>query len=63
MTPAGTTMTIAKNEKHQEYSRYAAHCLQMAAASKDQGTRALQREMTAEWLRLAEMALHPLKRG
>jgi hypothetical protein len=55
-------MATSKNEKHKEYSHYAAHCLQMAAASKDKGTRAIQRKMIAEWLRLAEMALHPLKR-
>jgi hypothetical protein len=34
----------------------------MVAATKDQEARALIREMTAEWLRLADAALHPLKR-
>jgi hypothetical protein len=56
-------MATAKNDKHKEYSRYAAHCLQMASAAKDQGTRTIQREMTAEWLKLADAALHPLKRA
>jgi hypothetical protein len=50
------------NNKHKEYARYAAHCLQMASAAKDQETRAIQREMSAEWLNLAEAVLHPLRR-
>jgi hypothetical protein len=60
LMPARTIVTTP-NDKHKEYSRYAAHCLTTAAAS-DQETRAIQREMTAEWLNLAEAALHPLKR-
>jgi hypothetical protein len=55
-------MPPSKNEKHKEYSRYAAHCLQMAAAAKDQKTPTIQREMTAEWLKLADAVLHPLRR-
>jgi hypothetical protein len=55
-------MAIPKNDKHRQYSRYAAHCLQMASAAKDQEICTIQREMTAEWLNLAELALHPLKR-
>jgi hypothetical protein len=55
-------MAVHKNEKHKEYARYAAHCLNMVAGTKDQAARALNREMAAEWLKLAEMALHPLKR-
>jgi hypothetical protein len=45
------------NDKNKEYARYAVHCLQMAAAAKDEETRAIQREMTAEWLNLAEAFL------
>jgi hypothetical protein len=56
-------VTIPKNNKHKEYSRYAAHCLTMVTATKDQEARALIREMTAEWLNLADAALHPLKRA
>jgi hypothetical protein len=55
-------MTTPKNEKHKQYSRYAAYCLQRAAAAKDEQTRIVQREMTAEWLILADAVLHPLKR-
>ena len=45
------------NDKNKEYARYAAPCLQMAAAANDEETRAIQREMTAEWLNLAEVFL------
>jgi hypothetical protein len=62
MKPARITVTIPKNEKHKEYSRYAAHCLQRASAASDPETRTIEREMTAEWLRLADAVLHPLKR-
>jgi hypothetical protein len=44
---------------HKEYARYAAHCLQIVTAAKDQETRSIQREMAAEWLRLADAILHP----
>jgi hypothetical protein len=56
-------VVIPKTNKHKQYAGYAAHCLNMVAATKDQEARALNREMAAEWLRLAEMALHPLKRA
>ena len=51
-------MASPKKEKHREYSRYAAHCLHMVTAAKDQGERAIQREMAAEWLKLADVVLH-----
>jgi hypothetical protein len=56
-------MAVLKSNKHKEYAGYAAHCLNMVAATKDQAARALNREMAAEWLKLADMALHPLKRA
>jgi hypothetical protein len=55
-------MTGPKNEKRKVYARYAAHCLHMVTAAKDQASRAIQREMAAEWLKLADDAPHPLKR-
>jgi hypothetical protein len=55
-------MTIPKNDKHKEYTRYAEHCLQMATLATDQDSRSIQREMAAEWLRLADAIRHPLKR-
>lgn len=48
------------NDKHKEYARYAVHCLHMVTAAKDQDNRAIQREMAAEWLKLADAVLHPL---
>jgi hypothetical protein len=54
-------MAIPKNDKHKEYVRYAAHCLDMVPATKDQDARAINREMAAEWLKLADAVLRPLK--
>ena len=50
------------NDKNKEYARYAAHCLHMVTVAKNQDDRAIQREMAAEWLKLADAVLHPLKR-
>jgi hypothetical protein len=55
-------MAGPKNEKRKIYAQYAAHCLHMVAAAKDQGSRAIQREMAAEWLKLADDTRSPLKR-
>jgi hypothetical protein len=54
-------MAQLTNDEHKEYARYAAHCLNMVPATKDQEARALNREMAAEWLKLADAILHPLK--
>jgi hypothetical protein len=54
-------MATSKGDKHKEYVRYAAHCLNLVPATKDQEACALNREMAAEWLRLADAVLHPLK--
>jgi hypothetical protein len=54
-------MADSKNDKHKDYSRYAAHCLEMVPATRDQDARAINREMAAEWLRLADTVIHPLK--
>jgi hypothetical protein len=55
-------MTIRKNNKHKEYARYAEHCLRLVPATAGQEYSAVQREMAAEWLRLAETILRPLAR-
>ena len=55
-------MAIPKNGKYKEYARYAAHCLNLVASTKDQESRCINREMAAEWLKLADGVLHPLKR-
>ena len=58
----GKIMAAPKNDKYKDYARYAAHCLDVVPVTGDQDTRAINREMAAEWLRLAEAALHPLRR-
>jgi hypothetical protein len=47
-------MAIQKNNKHKEYTRFARECLEMVAVTTDQESRSIQREMAAEWLRLAD---------
>jgi hypothetical protein len=47
-------MAIPKNDKRKEYARYAVHCLNMVTTAADQESRAIQREMAAEWLKLAD---------
>jgi hypothetical protein len=54
-------MAKPKNDKHKDYARYAAHCLDMITTTKDQEARAINREMAAEWLKLADAIAHPLK--
>lgn len=59
----GPIMAVPKNAKHKDYVRYAQHCLEMVALAKNQPARSLQREMAAEWLRLADEVLqeaHPV---
>jgi hypothetical protein len=54
-------MAILKNNKHKDYTRFAAHCLEMVTIERDQVSRSIQREMAAEWLRLADAVLRPSK--
>jgi hypothetical protein len=51
----------AKNDKRKDYARHAAHCLDVVTTTKDQEARSINREMAAEWLKLADAILHPLK--
>lgn len=53
---------VPKNNTHKDYVRYAEHCLKMVPLAPDQEYRNVQREMAAEWLKLADAVLHPLKR-
>ena len=39
--------------QREEYMRYAEHCLRMAKVATSREDRIIQREMAAEWLRLA----------
>jgi len=50
-------MASAEINKHKEYSRYAAHCLNIVPRIKNQDDRIINHEMAAEWLRLADAAL------
>ncbi len=54
-------MAIPKIDKRKEYARYAAHCLNLVASTKDQDSRCINREMAAEWMKLADAIPHPLK--
>jgi len=54
-------MVTPKNNKHKDYARFAVRCLEMTGAKERQDDRAILREMTAEWLRLADTIAHPLK--
>jgi len=56
-------MAIPKGEKHKEYARYAAHCLNTVTITKDRDSRTIQREMAAEWKRLANDLRRSSKRG
>jgi hypothetical protein len=50
-------MTVPNNYK--DYARYAEHCLKIVNAITDQESRRIQREMAAEWLRLAHVVRRP----
>ena len=50
---------MPKNDKYKDYARYAERCLNMVAATTDRESRSIQREMAAEWLRLADAIRRP----
>jgi hypothetical protein len=54
-------MANPKSDKHKDYAHYAAHCSYLETAAKDPDSRDIQREMAAEWLKLADAILRPLK--
>ena len=54
-------MAIPKSDQYKDYVRYAEHCLNLTASIKDQDERAINREMAAEWLKLADAIAHPIK--
>jgi hypothetical protein len=53
-------MAIPVTDKHVDYAHYAAHCLYLMSAAADPDSRAIQREMAAEWLKLADAVRNPL---
>jgi hypothetical protein len=52
-------MAISKTDMHKEYERYAALCLNMVAVTQDPESRAIQRKMAAEWMKVADAIGHP----
>ena len=56
-------MAIPKGRKRKEYVGYATHCLNMLTITKDQELRTVQRQMAAEWMRLADFVRRPSRRG
>jgi hypothetical protein len=54
-------MAIPAPDKHKVYAHYAAHCTYLMTAASDLDSHAIQREMAAEWLKLANAILYPLK--
>jgi hypothetical protein len=61
-TAQGHSMPKPTNSQFKTYANYAAHCLQMVAATKVQEERCIMREMAVEWIRLADDLLDPRKR-
>jgi hypothetical protein len=55
-------MSIQNSDKYKDYAHYAAHCLYLVSAATDSDSRAIQQEMAAEWLKLAE-AVRPRSRS
>jgi hypothetical protein len=52
-------MAAPKDDKHAKYAHYAAHCLYLVTAATDPDSRAIQREMATEWLKLADAVRRP----
>lgn len=54
-------MAIPATDKRKAYAHYAAHCRYLMTAAGDPDSQAIQREMAAEWIKLADAILYPLK--
>ena len=48
-------MVVRRLGKSEEYERYARHCLELVRIATDRRYRVIQREMAAEWFKLADM--------
>ena len=48
-------MPVWKTSKYEEYRLYAEHCLQLVRLAANRKSRVIQREMAAEWFKLADM--------
>lgn len=49
-------MAIRKTSKYKEYIDYAEHCLKLVRIATSRKSRNIQREMAAEWFKLADMS-------
>jgi hypothetical protein len=59
-------MAVPKTDKYNDYIRYATHCLTIAPEITRRDDRAINREMAAEWLKLADDIIElskPIKRS
>jgi|HubBroStandDraft_1064217.scaffolds.fasta_scaffold3193766_1 hypothetical protein len=50
-------MGVSQADKSAEFVSYAIHCLRIAERLPDRESRVMQREMAAEWLKLAGHAV------
>jgi hypothetical protein len=50
---------IMKTSKYEEYRLYAEHCLSLVRIATTREARVIQREMAAEWFKLADMFCTP----
>jgi hypothetical protein len=48
-------MAVRKTSKYDEYRLYAEHCLKLVRIATSRESRVIQREMAAEWFKLADM--------
>jgi hypothetical protein len=48
-------MAVRKPSKYEEYRLYAEHCLELVRIATNRKSRVIQREMAAEWFKLADM--------
>jgi hypothetical protein len=48
-------MAVRKSSKYEEYRLYAEYCLELVRIAANRESRVIQREMAAEWFKLADM--------
>jgi hypothetical protein len=48
-------MAVRKPSRYEEYRHYAEHCLKLVRIATSRETRTIQREMAAEWFKLADL--------
>jgi len=48
-------MAVRETSKYEEYRFYAEHCLELVRIATNRKSRIIQRQMAAEWFKLADM--------